>query len=151
MKSLFFPTLTVLALGALALWGWKTAAPQAEPLPRLVQDMVHHPQRPHLAPPAEVVPYAADTPPPPPSADAGRELFLQRCAMCHGAAGTGSSFVAQQPGMPDVSNLTTTDAAPQELYQTLTEGRGAMPAFGKRLSDTQRQSLIQYISTLHQP
>lgn len=79
-------------------------------------------------------------------------LFSRHCAACHGASGTGQSYVAAQPDMPEVNDLTVTDVTPEELYRTLSEGRGAMPAHAERLSDDDRRKLILYIThTLHRP
>lgn len=79
-------------------------------------------------------------------------LFEWRCAACHGADGTGKSYVAAQPGMPEVNDLTTGIVTPDELYRILTEGRGAMPPHADRLSEEERRSLIYYIThTLHRP
>lgn len=149
MKSNLYLMLGLLALGALALWVWRTAHEAVEPPPRLVQDMTLPPERPRMAPPAGAVPFG--TPTALPSESSGEALFLLHCAACHGPGGNGQSYVAQQPGMPDVSDLTATDTPAEELYHTLTEGRGAMPAFGARLSENKRRLLLQYILTLHRP
>lgn len=150
MKKFLYLVLTMPALTALALWGWRIAHESAEPLPLMVQDMVHPPaHRSPLPPPPGVVPFrSTENELPPPCAEA---LFLQHCAACHGAGGDGKSFVAQQAGMPEVSDLTTTTSSPDELAHTLADGRGGMPAFGGRLSEEKRRLLLQYIETLHRP
>lgn len=150
MKSFPYLLFLLLALSALTLWVWKILHEGSEPLSPLVQDMVHQPMRqPSLPPPPGAVPFnsgASALPPP-----SGEALFLQHCAVCHGVGGTGQSYVAQQTGMPEISDLSATASTPAELARTLTEGRGSMPAFGTRLSEEKRQLLLQYIQTLHQP
>lgn len=150
MRSSFCLIFGLLALGALALWVGRILYPGAEPPPRLVQDMAQRPLPPRFAAmPAGAVPFAADDSLP--SESSGEALFLLHCAACHGADGSGRSFVAQQPGMPDVSDLTSTASSPDELFRTLSQGRGAMPAFASRLSEAKRRLLIPYITTLHRP
>ena len=146
MKS--YLTSATLLLGVLALWLWKIMSETAEPLPSVVQDMTTRPQRPHLPPPPGSVPFGGepDTP-----SEAGETLFVLYCAACHGARGDGASFVAQQPGMPEVGNLVTTDTTPEEQARILAQGRGAMPAFAPRLTENQRRQILRFIPTLHRP
>ena len=139
-----------LALCAASLWLWKITSSGAEPPARLIRDMELPTGRPHLPPPPGAVPFdspAAEAAPEP----NGAALFSRYCATCHGEDGSGQSFVASQPGMPDVSNLTQTDSTADELYRTLSEGRGAMPSFGSRLSEAERRQLILFLQTLHRP
>ena len=149
-NTLYYLVCGAAALGVIVIWGHRLISPGSEPPPQLVQDMTRAPKHPYRPAPVGIVPFAEQTTAPRPESS-GQELFLLRCAACHGTDGTGSSFTARQPGMPDVSNLTTTTSPPEELLRTLTEGRGAMPAFGPRLSDEQRRLLIQYITSLRQP
>ena len=150
MKGFPYLLFFALALAALGLWGWKILHEASEPPAPLVQDMMHRPlSRAPQPPPPGTVPLGGEerTLPHP----SGEALFLQYCAVCHGAGGSGQSFMTQQADMPEVSDLTTTTSTPDTLYRTLTEGRGSMPAFGTRLSNESRRRLIQYIETLHQP
>ena len=149
MKSALYLTFGLLILSVLALRGWKIVHEAAAPPAKPVQDMDHRPRHAYRPPPAGAVPFSEPGTRSPRAN--GESLFLLHCATCHGAAGNGQSFVAQQPGMPDVSDLTTTTSTPEELYRTLSEGRGAMPAFAPRLNDAHRRLLIQHIRTLHQP
>lgn len=148
MKNGLLLTTCALLCGAAALWVWRITSAHAEPLPRLIQDMAEQPGRlKRLPPPPEgAVPFCTPGGEELRQADGG-EIYLRCCAACHGAEGTGESYVASQPGMPDVSDLTRTDLSPEELYHTLTSGRGAMPAFGVRLSEHSRRQLLQYITT----
>lgn len=150
MKSALYLIIGCLALGIPALWVWRLANEHAEPLPRLVQDMTARPARRYAQPPAGAVPFEQAAPLPP-SERSGEALFLLHCAACHGADATGRSYVAQQPGMPDVSDLTTTEADAEELSRILADGRGAMPAFAPQLSEGKRKLILQYITTLHKP
>ena len=150
MKSALYLTFGFLILAVLGLWLWKIVHSDAEPPGRWVQDMVRRPLRPHVPPLAGAIPFER-----PESRalkeESGEELFLLHCAACHGADGSGQSFVAGQAGMPEVGNLRDTNSSPEELFHTLTAGRGAMPAFGLRLNERQRRLLILHLQTLHRP
>ena len=143
MKS--YPLCVTMILGVSALWLWKVMHEDTEPPPRLIQDMAQPPERPHSSPPPGAIPLGGI---PKDEATEGKELFLLHCAACHGAKGTGKSYVSQQPGMPEISDLTASDSTPEEQLRTLAEGKGAMPAFGTRLSEATRQQLILYLQTL---
>ena len=116
---------------------------QVEPPERVITDMVHREARPALPPPPGAVPHIC-TPRRTPQTDAPA-LFARHCAACHGADGTGRSYVATRPGMPEVNDLTASEVSPEELSRTLTEGRGAMPAHADRLTEQERNNLIHYI------
>lgn len=146
MKHLLPICLAVAALLALT----KILYEGAEPPERLIGDMVQQELPPPLPPPPGAVPHES-SPARRHAADAAL-LFARHCAACHGANGTGQSYVASQPAMPEVNDLTATEVTPDELYRTLSEGRGAMPAHARRLSEEERRELIRYIThTLHAP
>ena len=122
---------------------------QATPLPHIINDMAELPVHRVSPPPPGAEPFAPTEQPPAP-AD-GAALFALHCAACHGVNGTGQSYVASRPGMPEVSDLSSTASTEAELLDTLTNGRGAMPAFLSRLSAAARQALIHHILHLHHP
>ncbi|GIX46937.1 MAG: hypothetical protein KatS3mg131_1148 [Candidatus Tectimicrobiota bacterium] len=81
---------------------------------------------------------------------AGKALYQRLCVSCHGADGRGGRLAAALPSPPpnlaDAAYLAArTDA---QLLAALREGRGAMPAFGDRLSEAQLQDLVAYVRTL---
>lgn len=138
-----FPILWLfIALGFISLWLWKITYAGAAPPPRLIHDMSTRPEYPMQAPPPGAVPYM---PTEQSSGEDAAELFSLHCAACHGVGGNGKSYVAAQPGMPDVGDLTAPSSTPEERASILAEGRGAMPAFEKRLTTDQRNRLIDYI------
>lgn len=85
----------------------------------------------------------------------GRELYLQRCADCHGREGKGNGYMSaqlkreNQPITP--TNLTSqmvqanTDG---ELFWKITKGRSPMPASGVRFSDEERWAIVSFLRTL---
>ena len=89
-------------------------------------------------------PAATTVAPPPPGGNVanGRVLFQQDCNVCHpngdkgvGPALHGAGFSSQFP----------TDAS---IAQIITNGRGAMPAFGSRLSAQQTTDIVAYLRSL---
>ncbi len=135
----------ILLAAAALLFLWRVCFDTAAPYPLLMQDMTARPATTDAprTPPPGAVPYGE----PRPAEDAGR-LFARHCATCHGADGSGQSYVAAQPGMPTVSDLRTNPAPAAQKYRSLTEGRGAMPAFGQRLTPAEQNALHRYILSL---
>jgi cytochrome c6 len=75
-------------------------------------------------------------------------LFKQKCAVCHGADGSGQtpagkSMKVRDLRAPEVQKLTDV-----ELTDVIAGGKGKMPAFGRSLSTAQIQGLIAHIRTL---
>jgi quinohemoprotein ethanol dehydrogenase len=73
------------------------------------------------------------------SATAGRQVFADNCATCHGAAGRGGN------GGPD---LTTIRSAKQlsVVVKQVTNGGGGMPAFKGQLTSTQIDDVATYVT-----
>lgn len=114
--------------------------------PRLLPDMTERMDA-SFSPPPSAVPYGREEAPTPD----GAKLFQQHCAHCHGAEGRADTFVARQPGMPDVGNLAQPLSSPDKQGDILRRGQGAMPAFGSRLSPAQQEALLQHLPTLRSP
>lgn len=69
----------------------------------------------------------------------GEEVFAQRCAGCHGRDGGGGSAPRLAGGavierFPD----------PAEQVAVVRDGRGGMPGFGSRLSETEIEAVVSY-------
>jgi len=137
---------------ALAWIAWRAVSETASP-PRLYNpDMASGTGIRRVPPPPGAIPFS----PPgsesaaakqPPAAD----LYAWRCAICHGADGQGAGYMTQQPGMPEIGNLATSTKTDDELRRDIAEGRGAMPAFGSRLSGREIEVLLQELKKLRTP
>jgi mono/diheme cytochrome c family protein len=71
-----------------------------------------------------------------------KAFFQERCAVCHGADGTGRGPTGIRLGgrnLTDVRWLAKQDAA--NLSASILKGRGAMPAFRRQLSETEAREL----------
>ncbi len=71
----------------------------------------------------------------------GQPLYVQHCAGCHQEDGTG------QPGkVPRLAgNPIVTLEDPIPIIDTVTQGKGNMPAFGNSLNDVEIADILSYI------
>lgn len=73
----------------------------------------------------------------------GQQIYQEHCAACHGEAGAGELL-----GSADFTDLREMDQlAPRDLYLTITQGRGSMPAWQSRLTQDERWAVIDYLRT----
>ncbi len=82
--------------------------------------------------------------------DAGRKLFAQQCAPCHGEGGRGDgaagTYLPTRPA--DLTAKAVADQSDGELFWKITSGRAPMPTFQAMLDDTQRWQLVAYLRAL---
>lgn len=77
--------------------------------------------------------------------DQGRVVYEAQCASCHGPDGKGVSSA----GAPDLTDFSITSQMSQTQWaQSLARGKGAMPAFADRLSDTEQHAVLTYVRSL---
>jgi cbb3-type cytochrome c oxidase subunit III len=83
------------------------------------------------------------------AAERGRTVYANNCARCHGGDGTSQTTMGQ---MTEAPNLT--DAAWQRskssarMVAAVSNGRGQMPSFKKKLSRQDIANAVAYIRTL---
>lgn len=84
------------------------------------------------------------------SANRGRRIFAQRCAVCHGdkGAGDGPAGKSISPQAADLTAYEVQDQSDGALYWKIGEGRVAMPAWKAILDDDERWNLVNYIRSL---
>jgi len=70
----------------------------------------------------------------------GREVFESKCAKCHGNDGTKGKWGAR--------NLQVSRLGDSEMRTIISNGKRIMPAWGKRLTDDEMISVMDYIKTL---
>lgn len=79
----------------------------------------------------------------------GREVYTSNCARCHGVDGMSHTSMGQMTEAPDL-----TDAAWQSrrsaarMIASVTNGRGEMPAFRRKLSRQEIAAAVAYVRTL---
>jgi mono/diheme cytochrome c family protein len=77
---------------------------------------------------------------------AGEPIYEAQCALCHGADGSGA--------LPNAPDFTSTEVNaefignPGVYFCSLTEGKGAMPAYGDSLSVEERWQVLTLIGSL---
>lgn len=73
----------------------------------------------------------------------GAQTYQKDCTACHGDDGSGKLLgSAEFTNQRQMASL-----APRDLYLTVTQGRGSMPAWQSRLSQEERWAVIDYIRT----
>jgi len=82
---------------------------------------------------------------------AGRDIYMDHCARCHGISGNGKSDKAEELS---VAPADFTDAhkwvgvTDGELYWQVTKGKDPMPGYEDRLNEIQRWQVVDYIREL---
>jgi mono/diheme cytochrome c family protein len=78
-----------------------------------------------------------------------KALFTKECATCHGKDGQAKTFKAK---FNHTRNLTDAkwqaEVTDERLFNSIHNGKGKMPAFGKKLSDSQINALVAFVRTL---
>jgi mono/diheme cytochrome c family protein len=80
----------------------------------------------------------------------GRERFNITCAMCHGATGAGNG-ITKQYGLVTVISLQDDNRrkmADGEMFNTITNGKNTMMAYGPNLTVADRWAIIAYVRAL---
>jgi len=86
---------------------------------------------------------------PVPDGAASSATFRTKCAMCHGANGSGSE-VGKSMNVPDLRSPVVQQLPDAELAEVIANGKGGMPSFKNSLSEDQIHSLVAHIRSLHQ-
>ena len=75
-----------------------------------------------------------------------RALFAKNCATCHGNDGRAKTFKAK---LNHARNLTNSawqaNVSDERLFNSITNGRGHMPAWKKKLTEAEINSLVAYV------
>jgi mono/diheme cytochrome c family protein len=76
-------------------------------------------------------------------------LFKERCARCHGEDGRGQTVIGRMVDAPDFNDESWWDEEKSErrFVRSITEGKGEMPAFGKKLTRPEIKALAAYVKT----
>jgi len=78
-----------------------------------------------------------------------KALFTKECATCHGKDGQAKTFKAK---FNHARNLTDAkwqaEVTDERLFNSIHNGKEKMPAFGKKLSDSQISALVAFVRTL---
>lgn len=78
----------------------------------------------------------------------GDATYKAKCAMCHGADGTGDTPVGKSMKVNSFKSDADVKASDADLAKVTKEGKGKMPAYAGKLTDDQIQEVVTYIRTL---
>ena len=75
-------------------------------------------------------------------------LFRAKCAVCHGADGSGRTPNGKKLKVPDLRSNKVQALPDDELSDIIMNGKGYMPPFEKKVSGDKIQQLIIYVRSL---
>lgn len=81
------------------------------------------------------------------SSKSADSLFKQNCARCHGADGRGETSLGKIMNAPDMTDADWWQkrGSTSAIVRTVTNGKGGMPAFKKKLTRQEINSLVSYV------
>ena len=84
-----------------------------------------------------------------PTAGDARSTYKSKCAGCHGRDGRATSMHARHEKARDLTAGEWQDSVSDErIYNSISNGKGKMPGFKKKLSDAQIDELVNYVRRL---
>ncbi|MGA7522923.1 MAG: cytochrome c [Acidobacteriaceae bacterium] len=78
----------------------------------------------------------------------GEATYKAKCAMCHGADGTGNTPVGKSMKLRSLKSPEDVKATDAALFKQTKEGVGKMQGYAGKLSDAQIKGVVAYIRTL---
>ena len=76
-------------------------------------------------------------------------VYNSKCASCHGRDGRARSLHSKHEHARDLTSAEWQDSVSDErIYNSISNGKGKMPAFKKKLSDSQIDELVNYVRRL---
>ncbi|HEY0377729.1 MAG TPA: cytochrome c [Pyrinomonadaceae bacterium] len=76
-------------------------------------------------------------------------VFKDNCAKCHGKDGRAKGFKAKIAGVRNLTDAKWQESVTDErIFNSITNGRNRMPAFGKKLTDAEIESLVSFVRSL---
>jgi mono/diheme cytochrome c family protein len=80
------------------------------------------------------------------SARNAAELYARNCASCHGKDGRAKTLKGKLKHARDFTDPTWQDRIGDErLFNSIMNGKGKMPAYSKKLSEQEVDSLVAYV------
>jgi cytochrome c6 len=78
----------------------------------------------------------------------GEASYKAKCAMCHGADGTGNTPVGKSLKLRSLKSPEDIRATDAELFKQTKDGVGKMQGYAGKLTDAQIQDVVAYIRAL---
>ena len=82
-------------------------------------------------------------------AERGRAVYTANCARCHGGDGMSHTSMGQMTEAPDLTDVAwQSRRSAARMIASVTNGRGEMPAFKRKLSRQEIAAAVAYVRTL---
>lgn len=78
----------------------------------------------------------------------GEAVYKAKCAMCHGADGTGNTPVGKSMKLRSLKSPEDVKETDAGLFKQTKQGVGRMQGYAGKLTDAQIQDVVAYIRTL---
>jgi len=78
----------------------------------------------------------------------GEATYKAKCAMCHGADGTGNTPIGRNMKLRSLKSPEDLKATDAELFKQTKDGVGRMQGYAGKLTDAQIKDVVTYIRTL---
>lgn len=78
----------------------------------------------------------------------GAAIYKAKCAACHAADGSGNTTVGKSLKVRPFASAEVQKCSDAELTKMIADGKGKMPAYAKKLTPEEIQSLVAVIRTM---
>lgn len=83
------------------------------------------------------------------SARSAADLYAKNCASCHGKDGRAKTFKGKVKHARDLTDPPWQgNVGDERLFNSIMNGKGKMPAYSKKLSEQEIDSLVTYVRAL---
>jgi cytochrome c6 len=82
------------------------------------------------------------------AASDGAAIYKAKCAMCHGADGSGMTPMGKSMKLRDLRSADVQKQSDAELTKVTADGTGKMPAYKGKLTDAEITALVAHMRTL---
>jgi mono/diheme cytochrome c family protein len=79
------------------------------------------------------------------ASDRAQATYSGKCAMCHGADGSGDTVIGKSAKIPDLRSAPVQSQTDAQLEDIVSHGKGVMPAFGSSMSNDEIHSTVLYL------
>ena len=81
-------------------------------------------------------------------ADAGADVYKAKCQSCHGAQGVPNPGIAKAMGVKPANDPAVKSIGEAQMIADTANGKGKMPAFKGKLTDSQIKDAVDYFRSL---
>ena len=78
----------------------------------------------------------------------GEAIFKKQCAMCHGPDGSGQTGMGKAFKLRDLRSADVQKMSDAQFEETISKGKGKMPAYGTSLGAEKIKSVVAYLREL---